>query len=255
METKLFQSLRREIKRGYGFTKKSIKFIPFENWRNKLRTYANQFDEEYIENLALLRRKLKINNLQEVKNPNKKLIFFIGIPGAGKTTLAKIIQKSVPNTILLRGVDVVDALHLFDKRKVNTYKKRLKARKFNNPDPWYISYLYQEHLIRDCLKAGYNVVFDDHIRTRANRFGYYKLARQFNSKIVFIQINASFKTYVEREEGKVNDAKLKFLANMILQSEDLSEEERRKYDKIIIVDGTSKLGEIKRYLLPKIKKA
>ena len=74
METKLFQSLKREIKRDYGFTKKSINFIPFENWRSKLRTYPNQFDEEYIKNLTLLRRTLKINNFLD-----KAREIFIGL--------------------------------------------------------------------------------------------------------------------------------------------------------------------------------
>lgn len=251
MKTKLFQDLKGEIRRNYGFTKSSIDFVPFEDWRSKLRTYHNQFGKEYWKNLSSLRRKLKLNGLQGVKNPNKRLILFLGIPGAGKTTLAHIIQDSIPNTILLRGHDIVDALDLYGK-KVEKYKQRLRRNGFANPDPWYISYLYQEHLTRDCLSLGYNVVFDDHIRTRVNRLGYYELARQHNSGIVFVQINAPFTTYLEREEEDKN--KLKFLVNMVLQSEDISEAERRKYKRIIEVDGTSKLRELERDLKSQIKR-
>lgn len=88
MEKPLFKSLREEIKRDYGFTNQSINFIPFEPWREKLKTYPSQFGEEYVKNLDLLRRKLKVKNLQEVENPNKKLILFVGIPGSGKTALS-----------------------------------------------------------------------------------------------------------------------------------------------------------------------
>src|SRR5271157_2424285 len=105
METNLFSNLRKEIKRDYGLTKSSIDFIPFEDWRNKLRSYPTEFSGEYEKDLGYLRKKLKIEGLRPVENPNKSLILFSGLPGAGKTTLAQIIQKSVPNTLLLRGHD------------------------------------------------------------------------------------------------------------------------------------------------------
>ena len=248
----LFQSLKEEIKRDYGFTKKSIPFIPFEKWRGKLKTYPEDFKDEYSKNLILLKDKLELTNLQKIDNPNKRLILFSGLPGAGKTTLSEIIKKSIPNTILLRGADIVDALHLY-KSKVETYRERLRERDFNMPDPWYISYLYQEKLTHDCLNLGYNVVFDDHIRTRENRLGYYNLAKKCNAEIIFIQINAPFETYVKREEGRINKAKLNFLGNFVLQSEDINNEEKNKYSKLIYVDGTSKLKDIEKVLIAKLK--
>lgn len=251
MEKGLFQGLREEIRRDYGFTKKSINFIPFENWRSKLKTYPKEFGEEYAKNIAFLKDGLGLVDLRRVENPNKKLILFVGMPGAGKTTLAQIIQEKVPKTLLLRGHDVVDMLKLYGK-KVGTYKKRLEERGFKNPDPWYISYLYQEQLTRDCLQLGYNVIFDDHIRTIKNRLGYHEVAKQYGAKSIFIQINAPFETYVKREEDDKN--KMEFLANMVLQSEDLTEAERKKYDRIISVDGTSSIREIKRDLISQINK-
>ncbi|MCH8945695.1 MAG: AAA family ATPase [Nanoarchaeota archaeon] len=254
MEKPLFRSLREKIRRDYGFTKKTINFIPFEDWRSKLRAYPKEFEEEYAQNIAFLKDKLKFTDLESVENSNKKLILFAGIPGSGKTTLAQIIKEKVPKTLLLRGHDVVDMLELYGKN-VEKYKGRLKDRGFVYPDPWYISYLYQEQLTRNCLQLGYNVVFDDHIRTIKNRLGYHEMAKQNGAKNVFIQINAPFETYMEREEDEEGEDKKKFLANFILQSEDFSQDELKKYSKVIQVDGTSKINEIERMLLPQINKA
>ena len=176
---------------------------------------------------------------------------FVGLPGAGKTTLAKLLSELLPHTILLRGHDIVDSLDLFGK-KAPLHKKRLKQRGFRYPDPWYISYLYQEALTRDLLSRGYNVVFDDHIRTRINRLGYYSLSRECGAKIIFVQINAPFSAYIKREEGKIDKKKIEFLANFTFQSQDINQEERRKYDGIIHVDGTSSISKIKRSLLREI---
>ncbi len=252
MSQGLFQSLRHEIGRDYGITKKSIPFIPFEDWRSKLQTYPKEFDVEYQKNLLFLKREMGLNNLKEVENSHKKIILFVGIPGAGKTTLAQMIEKSVPNTILLRGHDIVDALNLFGKSKIDVYKKRLNDAGFRNPDPWYLSYLYQDTLTRDCLQLGYNVVFDDHMRTRVNRLGYMRLAKQSGAEIYFIQINAPLSTFLKREEGKNNMKKVKFLANFIFQSQDMNGAEKKQYDKVIQIDGTSSLKEIKRTLIPKL---
>lgn len=134
------------------------------------------------------------------------------------------------------------------------YKERLKDRGFAYTDPWYISYLYQEQLTRDCLGLGHNVVFDDHIRTRENRLGYYKLSKQNGAKIVFVQINAPFEVCLKREEGKTDDEKQRFLANFVLQSQDLNADEKRKYSRVIQVDGTSEISEIERKLIPQINR-
>ena len=246
----IFRDLKKQIWDDYGFTKKTIDFVPFEDWRSKLKKYSDEFPDEYSKNLNILRKKFGLLNLRQVKNNNLKLILFVGIPGAGKTTLAKILEKSLPNTILLRGHDIVDELNLFGAKK-KEYERRLKKRGLKNPDPWYISYVYQESLTKELLSKGYNVIFDDHIRTVKNRVGYRTLAKKCLSKIIFIQISAPFETYFEREEDE--DGKLKFLANMILQSEDFTKDEMRKYDKIIGVDGTLKLDVLKKEILRKIK--
>ena len=245
MNQTLFRDLKREIKRDYGLTKKSIRFIPFEDWRKKIEGYDTQFPEEYQRNLIFLRNKMNLSQLKRINNPNKKLILFVGIPGAGKTTLSEIIQKEIQNTILLRGHDLVDLLGLYGKN-LKKYRQILRTGGFEYPDPWYISYFYQEQLTRECLNLGYNVVFDDHIRTRANRMGYYHLARACGAEIIFVQIEAPFETYVKREDGEINGKKLKFLGNMVLQTEDINVEEKRKYDGIISVDGMADIRKIRK---------
>lgn len=249
MRKNLFKGLREELRRNYGITKNSIDFMPFENWREKLKFYSRDFGVDYEENLEFLKQKLGLFRLSKVNNPDKKLILFLGIPGAGKTTLASAVNKFLPQTILLRGHDIVDLLSLYGSN-LKIYRERLEERGFVNPDPWYLSYLYQEHLTRDILDLGYNVVFDDHIRTRINRKGYYNLAREHGAKIIFVQISAPFKIYMQREEE--DPEKMNFLANMVFQSEDFSEEEMKKYG-LIEVDGTSNLSEIKKRLVRELR--
>lgn len=251
MNYDLFRNLRKEIRESYGITKDSITFIPFEGWRTKLRAYPKEFEKEYSKNLLLLKRKLGLTDLPIIENPDKKLILFTAIPGAGKTTLSNMIIASLPNTILIRGHDIVNMLHLYQTRK-GLYQERLKEKDFEYPDPWYISYVYQEGLTGSLLDSGYNVVFDDHIRTRINRLGYDRFAERHGAKTIFIQINASLKTFLEREEGKTNIRKAKFLANFIFQSEDFSDAERRRYDKVIQIDGTLSLKDIRKTLISKI---
>ena len=176
----LFSELRKEIRRDYGFSRKDFDFIPFEDWRAKLKNYPEIFSEEYNKDLPFLKRKFGFDKLKEVKNKNKRFFLFSGIPGAGKTTLSNIIKQKVPNTILLRGQDIVDFLELYGNKK-EIYRRRLRKMNFQNPDPWYVSYLYQDGLTSGLLKKGYNVVFDDHIRTRVNRKGYYGSAIAFYS--------------------------------------------------------------------------
>lgn len=219
----------------------------------KLKGYDSNFALEYNSDLGFLKSKMGLDNLPLVDNSNKKLILFSGIPGAGKTTLAHGIQKNIPKTILLRGHDIVDFLELYGK-KINIFRQRLKKRGFIYPDPWYISYYYQERLTEFCLNLGYNVIFDDHIRTRNNRMDYYALAKRNRAKIVFIQINAPFNIYMEREEDEKGKDKLKFLANFILQSEDFSMGEQRKYSKIFSVDGTLSVEKIVEILTLQLKK-
>jgi predicted kinase len=252
MNNELFKELRRQAKKNYGLSKRNVNFVPFENWRFYLKNYPKKFDKEYLETVSYLKKKFKLDKLKEIDNPDKKLFLFSGMPGAGKTTLSKIIEKTVPNTILLRGHDIVDILGLYGK-KVELYRKRLKEFGFEYPDPWYISYLYQDRLTRDCLNLGYNVIFDDHIRTRKNREEYLDLAKETGAEIIFVQINAPFETYLKREEGKVNDEKIKFLGRFVFQSEDISDAEKRKYDQVIFVDGTKEINEIEKSILSKLK--
>ena len=254
----LFQSLREEIKEKYGLTRNSIDFVPFESdWREKLQTYPAEFKSEWQSNLSLLKRRLKLSDLSDVENPNKKLILFFGISGSGKTTLARIVAESIPNTVLLRGHVIVDMLNLYGKN-IELYRERLRKRHFETPDPWYISYLYQEQLTRDILDLGYNVVFDDHIRTRENRQGYSRLARSCEAKIVFIRIDAPFETCVrrttKREEDryKITNKMVRFLANFVFQSEDISDSERKKYNGVVAVDGTSNLKDLRKYLVSQL---
>ncbi|PIO08682.1 hypothetical protein COU59_00440 [Candidatus Pacearchaeota archaeon CG10_big_fil_rev_8_21_14_0_10_34_12] len=249
MSVPLFQKLRSELKRDYGITKKSILFIPFEDWRFKLKDYQKDFQDEYGSNLNILRNHFNLQNLLNLENTKNKLILFAGISGAGKTTLAEAIRKKLPNTILVRGHDVVNILNLFGKEE-KKYRQRLRKRGFKTPDPWYISYLYQESLTRELLNKGYNVIFDDHIRTRKNRQGYYGLAKSIGAKIVFIKVYTPLKVAFERRK---NEADLNFLANFVFQSQDFSEEEKKKYDKLIDVNGTAKLSGIEKKVISKIK--
>lgn len=247
----LIEGLKNEIK-NYEAIQKDNSFVPFEDWRHKLEDYLTCFNEEYNSNLETLKRKIGTSQIKKIDNLDKKLILFMGIPGSGKTTLARIIQESLPDTILLEGHKLVKYLNLFDKKNASVYQKRLQLRGFNDPDPWYLSYLYAEGIIKDCLNSGYNVIFDDHIRTETNRLGYYNLAKKSGAKTIFIQLSTPFSICLEREEGKINESKTKFLANFVLQSEDITPREREKYNKIIMVDGSSNISEIKKELLPKL---
>ena len=159
-----------------------------------------------------------LSGLCSRKNPSKKLILFSGLPGAGKTTLAKMIEERLPEIILLRGHDIVDALNLYGQKK-KTYESRLKAAGFEYPGPWYLSYLYQESLTGELLDLGYNVVFDDHIRTRTNRLGYHNLARNYGAQSIFVQIETPFSDSWERRKGEMD---LNFLSRFVFQSQDFS---------------------------------
>ncbi len=175
---------------------------------------------------------------------------FVGIPGAGKTTLANSVSRKMSNTILLRGADIVDALDLYGDENVGCHRTVLEEMGFENPDPWYISYHYQETLTGELLDLGYNVVFDDHIRTRENRQGYFELANRFDARTIFVQINAPFKTYFEREED--DEGKMDLMLNMVFQSEDFDESEIKNYSRVIPVDGTSSPEEIEKVVMKEI---
>lgn len=248
VNNKLFSDLRLELRRNHKITKDKINFVPFEDWRKKLANYSEKFPLEYQRDLKILRKKFGFKSLKPLVNKKKKLILFSALPGLGKTTLAKIIEKKIANTVLLRGHDIVDILHLYGSRK-RTYKSRLKARGFVYPDPWYISYLYQESLMGELLDLGYNVVFDDHIRTKVNRRGYYRFAKKHNAEMVFVQINAPFALSLERRKKEGN---LSFWSRFVFQSQDFSDAEIRNYARVIEVDGTSKLADIERMLVLKL---
>ena len=138
-----------------------------DHWRQRLADYPQSSD--YQVNRQLL--KSEIDQSLPFKKPKRKILFlFCGIPGAGKSTLAKFIKQIHPSVVLS------SCWIFFD---------RLKSRLEND---YYQAYVYQEDLAQDYLGQGYSVIMDDNNRTVKNRTTVYRWAQKLEAQPILINI-------------------------------------------------------------------
>ncbi len=204
----------------------------FDNaWRERLKAYAQS--PEFTRNLAKLKNILQ-PTLPQQKPPLQLVVIFCGVPGSGKTTLAKFIAKIHPS-VTLRS----DAIYFHWLRHL------IK-------DDYYKAYVYQEVLARFYLQQGYSVILDDNNRTIRNRQAVYQLAQALNAKPVVIRIKVPPKIAARRVTLKGREKwnaaqKLASILHFQSQIEEITSEERR-ITQVIEIDGRLPLREIKHQL-------
>ena len=98
----------------------------------------------------LLKREIYNEHLKVLKNlniPHKKLIiFFAGVPGAGKTYISKVLEKRY-NGIRVNNDELRRLIRILYKRKFNSYLKNVDKILYDYLD-WFISnYKFSNRLI------------------------------------------------------------------------------------------------------------
>ncbi len=148
----------------------------FDNfWEERLRDYPQT--EEF--------RSIYQEMLRELPLPERRLqipvvISLIGIPGAGKSTFAKILQESLP-AVQLRS-DVIGFTKLPQGPDYDYYK----------------AYVIKHALARHYLGEGYSVIMDDNNRTRYNRERVYGMARQYGARNLLFFLELPIDEAIER---------------------------------------------------------
>lgn len=246
----IYKELRKQVSRD------DVDNVQFDSdWREKLKNYHQDFKGEYDKNFAFLLYKLKLKKLKKRDSRKKYLIFFDGISGSGKTTIAEIVNSMLKDSVVLSGSKIVRLLELYERK--NKIKNERIARRygFSPPDPWYSAYPYRDDIIKYCLGLGHNVILESNIRTKKDRLGFYKLAKEYGAKTVVIQIYVPFDICCKRiwERDYKTDPKWtlekvrKWYGRFVFQGQDIDRDEQKMY-KVIDIDGMQDLEKIKRFL-------
>ena len=115
------------------------------------------------------------------------VVWFTGLPGCGKTTIAKEVKAGLED----RGIRV-KVLELDEIRRVITPKPSYSDQE---RDVVYASLAYMAKLLSE---AGTNVIID----ATANRRRYRDLARELIPQFAEVYVKASLASCIERERGR-----------------------------------------------------
>ncbi len=216
--------------------KKKIKKNIFDiHWQKRLKNYPQS--PEFKKNLLLLKK--EIDQRLPQQKPIPKIIFlFMGIPGAGKSTLAKIISRLYPSVILSSDWIFFQKL-----------KKQIK-------DDYYKAYVYMERLMEIYTQDGHSIIIDGNNRIASIRRKTYKWAKKHNAYPVLIKIKAMPEDTVGRVtlkggERQTRKEKLKGLRAFQSQMEQPSLQEEKEV-KIININGLQPIAKIKKQLAVEI---
>jgi adenylate kinase family enzyme len=206
--------------------------MPFDsNWRKRLADYTKT--EEFVANLKLLEAELR-KRLPGQKSEKKYMVSLCGLPGSGKTTIAKELVKIIP------------AIHVS-----STWIFFEKLREYIDED-YYKAYCYEEALGELFASEGYSVVFDDNNRTVKNRAAVFDLGDKYGAISVLVNISVDLETALEREilkggEPKIRSERLQAMNAFISQMEDPTPEERARV-KVLDIDGTAPFADVRKQL-------
>ncbi len=210
-------------------SKRQNKFDDF--WRERLKAYAQS--PEFTHNLTKLKN-IFWPTLPQQKPPLRLVVIFCGVPGSGKTTLAKFIAKLHPSIIL--RADMI-------------YFRWLRH---SIKDDYYKAYVYQEALAKFYLQQGYSVILDSNNRTTKNRQAVYQLAQTFNAQPIVIRIKvppeiAAGRVILKGREKQSFSEKLTGILHFQSQIEEITNKEKR-IAQVIEIDGQLPLRNIKHQL-------
>jgi predicted kinase len=157
----------------------------FDNsWRFRLRDYPQS--SEFINLFEELKGELTL--------PSRRLatplvVSFIGIPGAGKSTLSLGMQEFVP------------ALHL--RSDVIGLERLPRGPEYD----YYKAYVIQQALADFYLRDGWSVIMDDNNRTRYNREHIYQLTHGHEARNVLFALEVPIIEAVARVHAREVDHK------------------------------------------------
>ncbi|KKU50676.1 MAG: hypothetical protein UX73_C0017G0004 [candidate division WWE3 bacterium GW2011_GWC1_47_10] len=206
-----------------------------DGWRDRLKEYPKT--KEFKANINLLQKELDMRLPKQ--KPNKQAVFiFMGIPGSGKSTVAKILETN--------GVGV--AIHS-DWIYFRKLKKQIEG-------DYYKAYAYLESLLKHYIENGFSVIIDENKRTKKTRESIYNLARNVGAEVILIAIKICVDTAVKREKPKGGgdnsyDARRKVLETFESQMEYPTRAER-KLTKIIEVDGKKSIEDIENLIIKQL---
>jgi predicted kinase len=191
-------------------TKEKIKFDT--NWPERLAGYPQT--EEFKEYFPHLREKLE-QQAPDDKPDNQKMFLFVGIPGAGKSTVAEMIADNYPSLII---------------RTDWIFFEQLKD---IIEDDYYKAYVYRRELADHFLEQGYSIILDSNIRKRADRKRNYQLAEKNDAQPVVVNLECPVEVAAQRQvlKGGVKrtyEEKMARLSQVAEQLEPVNQAERSR---------------------------
>ena len=161
-------------------------------WRKDYADYINDplFEETY-QQLYDLKFKQLLKTAKPVKTPT--LLLMLGVPGCGKSSIAKHIQKEL-NFIELSSLQILVFIEDKLKNLDEDHEKRLYP-------SGYVAWFYQERFVKEALEKGYNVISDT--VASSNVKAYVDIAS--NAAAEFKLIKIDMEDYLLAEQRKISN--------------------------------------------------
>lgn len=151
------------------------------NWAERLASYSGT--DEFKRNFPELKEKLE-QKTPEIKPEKRKVFLFIGIPGTGKSTIARMITEIHPSLVI--STDWIFFDQLIDVIG----------------DDYYKAYIYRRELAKHFLEKGYSVILDSNLRKEKDRQRIYQMAKEYQAKLVLINIDCPLEIAAKRRTFK-----------------------------------------------------